>query len=315
LGKNEELLNRIVILANDTDKTIKTELAHQFRYLFGEMDRMTIQQYFIKIIDSYLGDNDIIIKTETILAISANLDKFGADYINNELRQVCANYFSLEFSYVIEFFESVKATFEAVLDIVGKGYHKGYVDIIKRYIRKYFMVYEKEVDLINGILPNDYVIHKSDVIINAFKLGGDKNFITDYVIYIVKNILDREGYSYIITYEKFPSVDIIKSTYENLYKFYTSLPKAVINKHINSVFFAVFDDSTVPEGIVRLCVSKFTNIIQSQVILNNEEFFNQISINFDKITKVMNKLDKHLHWRLLRDTIEAMEMYRYFYLV
>jgi hypothetical protein len=242
------------------------------------------------------------------------LTKFNHDFINNDFKQTCCNYFNLEFSYFLEFFESVKIIFDTILNICQNGFVKSFADIVKNYLKKYFMVYEKDAgyDYITTNIPFDYIIEQVDKIITVLQLANDNNFKTDFVIYIIKNIHEREENIYIIKYEKFNEIDYKKIYYKNIHKFFNSLAKQIVNKYISKTLFDIFEEDSLE--FAKLAFTNLKEIFNSQSNANNEEFFDSFVNSFEKFTAVLNKYDQRINWRELKIALSALERYNGFYL-
>jgi hypothetical protein len=191
----------------------------------------------------------------------------------------------------------MKLVFCNLLNLTDKGY-RSFMDVIKNYLKKYFMIYEKEgeTNLILQSLPFDYVLKNSDLIIQIFT-KFDRNFLTDFVVYIFKTIIEREG-SYIVKYEKFEIFDYKIIFFENLHKFFT-LPKQILNKFILASFFNLFH-----ENVEYLKFPNFGEILISQTKTENEEFFNLFILNFAKFELCLHKLE---NWRILIKILKSLE--------
>jgi hypothetical protein len=180
------------------------------------------------------------------------------------------------------------------------------------------MVYEKDNDYsyITTNIPFDYVISKTDLIIKVVKMANDNNFITDYIIYIMKNVIEKEGFTLPITYDRFGTIDYKIVYYENINRFYASLSKHVINKNLLFSFFCLFDpyEEDLTE-LIKISFKNLKNIFQSQVKLDNEEFFNEFINSFERISEAINKFNKNDNWRDIKDILYSFERYILNYLV
>jgi hypothetical protein len=290
------------MLSNDTDKSIRKDLSHQLRYLLNDMSGGIIQQHFIKIIDNYITDNDIIIRTEIILAVAGNCHKFTNEYINNEFKTYCISYFNMDNSNLLEYFQEVKTVFIAMLGVCEKSY-KPFIEVIKSYLKKFFMITGSGNDFISSNLPFDYIIESSDIIIRVM----DEGFVTDYVLYIICNVISKEGISFILTYEQFNEVDYKLLFYKNIHKFLTSASKDISNKFLVKCYFEPFEQSSGMMGLIKLSLKNLNEIITYQSRIKNKEFFNEFIANFEKFEEVVFEYDKCQEWREIRDILIALE--------
>jgi hypothetical protein len=248
-----------------------------------------------------------------------NTSKFSQDYVTTELKQACLTYFQYDYFNILEYFEMVKSVFSAILSLSLKGFHKTFTEIVKIYIRKFFLVFEKDKDysFISTNIPFDYIIDQCDAIIQVLQLSNDNNFIVDFVVYIIKNVVERADGVEIATYEKFDDVDYREIYFQNIHKFYTSLlSKQIVNKYINPTFFKLFDTEEADSDgclatkkLVKIVFQNLHQIIVSQIKLDNEDFFSQFILNFEKIEKFFDEFPKYENWREIKIVLDSLQRY------
>jgi hypothetical protein len=257
-----------------------------------------------------MQEKDIIIKAEIIQAISCNITKFSNEYINNELKQYYSNYFRLENSDLLEFFDQVKIVFLAMLSVCEEGYLKGYTEILKFYLSKFVLIKEKDSNysFISANIPFDYVIEKSDVIIKLLRINNEDKYAMFYVAYIIDNILDKDDSTLIVNYDQFNEIDYKQIYFKNIDKFFSASSKKAINKYILQTFFNLFSyEEAGPIQLLKLSLKHFKKIIQNQAKIDNKEFFTELFNNFDKIERFLTNYDINQEWRDLKDFIIAVE--------
>jgi hypothetical protein len=294
------------MLSNDTDKSIRKDISHQLGRLLSELDKGRVEQHFVKIIENYIVDSDMIIRTEIILAVAGNVNKFSPEFINTEFKSHCTGYFHMDKSNLLEYFEQLKSVFFAMLGICES--HKPFAEVVKAYLKKFCMIAGSGSDFISSNLPFDYVLEHSDTIIKVLQATGDENFVVEYVLYILFNVVEKEGSSFILTYEQFSEVDYKNLFYKNIHKFLTSVSKDTLNKYLLPSFFDLFKKDDHELVLIKPALKNFKEIIQHQAKVKNKDFINEFIAIFDKFETVTLAYDKCQDWRDIKNILIAVEM-------
>lgn len=101
-----------MILSSDPDKIIRMEVAYNMRFICKELDDNFIKRNLLKTIEGYINDDDPKIKTEVLISIIWNFNKFQDEsllyFINNFIQKL--NMFfdhSNDFNLLVKIFNSI----------------------------------------------------------------------------------------------------------------------------------------------------------------------------------------------------------------
>lgn len=126
------------MLSSDCERVIKLEVAYNIKFLMREnFDEKFIKQNFVKLIESYMSEDDLFLKTETFFSLIKNLKRFNDDsFINSNSNKILGivdtNNTSADFAYIIKIFEFVVCEYEHI----GKhGITKNFYNIVKIFIK------------------------------------------------------------------------------------------------------------------------------------------------------------------------------------
>lgn len=196
-------MKRFLILTGDSELAIRLEVAYQLRHILKEIDEGLIQKKFYKILENYINDDDMVVKSETIISILLNIDKFITDLDQEFIEEfVKTIHYLFEVDYLTsERFKFVKKVFDCLVkkiydnSITSKDFH----NLVKIYLKKYFLNYDNYSN--NSLLSlssgNSQIIYSYNNIIENFHLiatnlknFGENNLFTDLFTYLVKQVTE-----------------------------------------------------------------------------------------------------------------------------
>lgn len=185
------------MLTSDSEKAIRMEISYHIRFIVKEFDELIVKKNFSKIFDNYLNDNDIIVKTEFIISALFNINKLSdADLLNPVINKI-QNLFEGDYFFSItETFPSIVKVFRVIIEQISKFFifQKNFINCIKYYIKRFFIVYEKDKDntfFNQQNYPYDYLIEDFNNISKILKSNNENNFCIDFFNYLIKQIFDQ----------------------------------------------------------------------------------------------------------------------------
>lgn len=258
----------------------------------------------------------MFLNSECIVSILVNLNKMP------HLSALCFNKIVeiLERDYSVSNFPYIKKIFEHLVKAIMYwcNLEKKMMNAIKQFLKRYFMVYEKDKDhdfVINNF-GYEYIIENCHRIFLILINNSETNFKIDFVTYVIKQVFDgqRQVLNTTLVNENLSKeqidgkVLIAKSVHKVRalfnHKFFKYFTKPVINKHILCKFFQIFQENDT--HVAEILLKKFSKILVSQAHKDNDEFFDQFIVNFDHIThRIQNIKD----WRLLKEVLHALGRY------
>jgi hypothetical protein len=140
-----------------------------------------------------LTESDVIAKSEFLISLILNIDKiFQIDYIQKIILKTM-NFLDNDYN-ADKHFNSVCKVFRTVVSHLQNfpQYQKYFIEIIKVYLKKYFMLFEK--DFSNSIENNfsyDYLIEDFHLISKILRKQNENNFWTDFFNYIMRRIFEN----------------------------------------------------------------------------------------------------------------------------
>ncbi len=148
-----------MILSSDSEKVIRMEAAYNMRYICQELDENFIKRNLLKTIESYVNDDDSIIKTEVFISIIWNFKKFQDEsvinFINNYIQKI--NMFfdnSNEFTLLTKIFYSIIEEYFDKLASYNLS-NRNFYNLVKTFLKVKFL-----------IIINSFIIQKKFVINN-----------------------------------------------------------------------------------------------------------------------------------------------------
>jgi len=146
-----------------------------------------------------LNEDEIIIKCEILISIFKNISKFNDQefllFYNNSL----SNFLEINFNKENKTYRD-KLFFTLIEEMAKNSIEeKFYVNLLKNFIKKNILIYDKnnstspresinkvKIEKINyeNILENIIDINK------IFKYHNENNFMTDFIVYLIKNLYD-----------------------------------------------------------------------------------------------------------------------------
>ena len=134
---NSELFNRFMILSSDSDSSIRIETAFNLRFICHELDGNFIKRNLLKTIESYLKEDNYIIKAEVIISVMRSFKKI---YDDSDLNFI--NFFMEKLSNFIEVNNNYNLSYEVFLTIINE-----YFDSLKEYVNFVLMCSSKSIGI------------------------------------------------------------------------------------------------------------------------------------------------------------------------
>jgi hypothetical protein len=135
---NSELFNRFMILSGDSDISIRIETAFNLRFICLNLDGNFIKRNLLKTIESYLKEENFIIKAEVIISVIRTFKKI----YDEEADLNFIGFFMEKLSNFIEANNNYNLSFEVFLTIINE-----YFDSLKDYINFVMMCSSKSIGL------------------------------------------------------------------------------------------------------------------------------------------------------------------------
>ena len=202
IGNNREndIYKRLLLLCEDSEKSIQFEIAYQIRYFLLENTSEFCIKNFIPIIYNYckINENDlcfISVLIESILKFN-NFDKFKGDtkfeeYLTKKIKE----YFSIDdfYSLTNDFDNLVNIFINIMNYLIQSESKKCFIDLLKHFIMKYYIVNEiKNSVNVTLTLKVDYLLSNFDKIISIFLKEKDNNFVNDLLLITMKYYFSNE---------------------------------------------------------------------------------------------------------------------------
>jgi hypothetical protein len=135
---NSELFNRLMILSGDNDISIRIETAFNLRFICLNLDGSFIKRNLLKTIESYLKEDNNIIKAEVLISIIRIFKKI----YNEEADLNFIGFFMEKLSNFIEVNNNYNLSFYIFLTIINE-----YFDSLKDYINFVMMCTSNSIGL------------------------------------------------------------------------------------------------------------------------------------------------------------------------
>ncbi len=135
-----------------------------------------------------MTENDIIIKSEFIISVLINIEKFtDSDFIQKYV-PVLMYFFEVDY-HATKHFDYVVKVFRAIIKY-SQNYqtHRHFIEVIKYYLNKFFLVYDKS-DL--PVFPYEYIIEDFHLISKILKINGENNLWTDFYNYMLRQVFEN----------------------------------------------------------------------------------------------------------------------------
>jgi hypothetical protein len=135
---HQELFSRFMMLSSDCERVIKLEVAYNLKFIIREnFDDKFIKQNFIKLIESYINEDDLFLKTETFFSLIKILKRINDDsFINLNAQKILTildtNNTFADLGFLIKIFEFVVCEYE---HITKHGIMKNFYNIVKIFIK------------------------------------------------------------------------------------------------------------------------------------------------------------------------------------
>ena len=332
--RDEELYDKIMFLAEDTERVVKFEMAYHIRFIIYLNDSKFCQEKITNILNYYLEDCDINfldIIIESIL-YSNNLLKFNEqksfkEQLKNKIEEIIC---STDFSTLSYDFHIISHIFLCLLNFSydnGKG-NKHLHLIIKQYLKNYF--YVTELQLSTNIIVKfkiDYILKVFDKILYIFSREKDIQFLNEIFPIAMKYY-----------FQKKENTDIF---YEILHLIILKIPNEFLNKNFfNTFLFFLEEDNydsnspsynntiTLPEinttsnsikdnnslilfsqinkkEYKEFWFNNFDIIMQRMIEIENEKFF---SYFFGRFNSFLDIIKKCKEWRIGLKLFKSLQM-------
>jgi hypothetical protein len=141
-----------------------------------------------------LTEKDTFLVCECLNSLFMNYDKIIYKDLVTKINKKLSDIFEEEYSLIVDNFEHIKKVFITLVEMLYNrvDVDKKYIQIIKAYIRRYFIVYEKDKNY-TFVIKNfkyDYLLDNIDKIGKILNENNENNFNVDLLTYIIKNIFE-----------------------------------------------------------------------------------------------------------------------------
>lgn len=160
--------------------------------------------YNIKKLENYINEDDMIIKTEILISIFKNIEIIkDQDFINLYIEAI-ENF--MDSSLPKENCHYRENMFFNLIEDISENNltEKIYFNIIKNYFKKNIIIYDKDTSIttprdssqqMTNKISTKYeiLLQKIKQINNVFKLHNEMNFMTDFIVYLIKSLFDQNN--------------------------------------------------------------------------------------------------------------------------
>lgn len=165
-------------------------------------------------------DTDILVKTEFIISVLINIEKISdIDFLIffiSKIQSIFENEYTIDnFNLIVRIFKTI------LLEIQEKYIQKHFLNLIKFFVKKFFLVYEKDKDYAFVIInfSYEYIIEDFNLISNILKNNNENNFFMDFLNYLLKHIFEPLTFSVTSHNKNNPDYkNIFYKNYDKVYK-------------------------------------------------------------------------------------------------
>lgn len=147
-----------MILSSDSDNSIRIETAFNLRFICQELDGNFIKRNLLKTIESYLKEDNYIIKAEVLKSVMRSFKKF-----HDESNSTFINFFMEKLLNFIELNNNYNLSFEVFITIINE-----YFDSLKDYVNFVQMCNSNPVTKSIGISISCFYIVKTFLKVREF---------------------------------------------------------------------------------------------------------------------------------------------------
>ena len=177
-----------MILSSDSDKIVRQEVAYHMKYLCMELEESYIRKNVLKVIDNYLNDGDIIIRTAMIVSILSTIpNKLNDEFIITNNANKIQYIFDTDSSN-----NDIQRTqiiiFKSLVNEINRygNIEKNFNNLIKFFLTKHFLSREKTVEY---NLPLNFLVEELYIIINLYK-SNEINMVHEIVNLVINYIFE-----------------------------------------------------------------------------------------------------------------------------
>ncbi len=262
--KIDDLYNRVLFLAEDTERTVKFEMAYHVRFLIQLNDNKFCQDKMINFLSYYFDDCDMnfLLIIFGSLFYSDNLSKFeGHSFMNvfyNKINEIIStkDFYTLTYD-----FHNISDIFLCLLDYIYNNNckNKDLIKFVKVYLNNFFNVRELKISTnVSVSFKVDYCLKNFYKICHIFLKEKDIQFLNE-IFPIAMNYY----------FEDNNNIDIL---YEILHLIISNIPNEFLNKaFFNKIFFFIEDDK-----------------VNNSSTINSKSNLSEISSNTNKETNSSN---------------------------
>ena len=126
------------MLSSDCERVIKLEVAYNLRFLIRDtLDEKFIKQNFIRLVEAYISEDDLFLKTEIFISVMMNFKKYNDDVFISGITQKIANLIEnnsniSDFGQIIKIFDFLIIENES---LIKSNVAKNLYNIIKLFIK------------------------------------------------------------------------------------------------------------------------------------------------------------------------------------
>ena len=299
--REEDIYNRVLFLAEDTERIVKFEMAYHIRFIIELNDSKFCQDKIINFLNYFLEDCDMNFLLITFQSIfySNNLSKFDEEFSfkENLISKIYEIISTTDFSTLTYDFNLISSIFLSIFEYSynnGKG-DKDLTQIIKQYLKNFFNV--RELKISTNVIVNfkiDYILQIFDKICFIFCREKDIQFLNE-IFPIAMKYYFQEKENIDILYNilhliicNIPNELLTKSFFNNIL-FFLEEENNACNSPNNNNNGLLSEINTASNSIKELSSS----IMNSQNYLNNnKKEYKEIWLNnFDIIMKRMIEIE------------------------
>ncbi len=127
-----------MMLSSDCERVIKLEVAYNIRFIIRDtLDEKFIKQNFIRLVEAYISEDDLFLKTEIFISVMMNFKKYNDDVFISGITQKIANLIEnnsniSDFGHIIKIFDFLIIENES---LIKSNVAKNLYNIIKLFIK------------------------------------------------------------------------------------------------------------------------------------------------------------------------------------
>jgi len=277
-----ELINRIMMLSSDNDKSVRYELSYHMKFICQNLNDEFIIKYMIKFFESYLDEDDLIIKVEIISALLFIYDKVE-NYLTFDInKQICDLFSNNENDkHIVNILKTLVQTL---------------VSIRKPEMSNCIVLFLRKFIYNSSLLNNyDFLFDNINYVIQCFQSSEDINLFLMFI-----NILIEESDN---------DTNIRDLVFGNIGKLIKSISKELQNKHIFEKLFSYFQ-SDIFTNIRFSVIKNLSFIMKEEETLRNIEFYLLFQNTLNSLDSFVIMKD---NWRLTSCFIKGLNSVDFVY--